>query len=253
MEDEKMPPVAEETTATEMIAGESSPEATTETPAEETTATPEDRIAELEAANAELQAKVDRYIENDEKLKKILRMNPGLIKAIQMMYEGASWEEAVARNVDLSAIPVEGDPDYGKWSEQAKAREEDYNKSVDFDNQLAKNREISQQNLKEFAEENGMSDEQAMQFITDHVSPLLDMIATLNFTKEFLTMIHKAVNHESKVAEARDEGMIEGKNAKIEEEIMTPPPAGDGLPKGGNAMAAEKPQKKQSYIDYLKS
>ena len=248
MEDETMTtaedilPAAEETTAE--VPAENT-EATTET-AEEM---PVDNTAELE----ELRAYKERNQAANAELIKLLKLNPTLVKTIQMMKEGATFEEAVARNIDLSALPVEGEPDYEKWSQSAKMREDEYNKGLEFENTLAQNKAKSQENLRAFADENNLSEEQAMQFVETVVSPLLDQIATLDLSKEFLTMLHKGVNHEAKIAEAKEEGMIEGKNSKIEEEIMTPPPAGDGLPKGAGSMAVEKPAKKQDYIDYLKS
>ena len=224
-------------------------EAPAEAPAEEPAEMPEDNTAELE----ELRDYKARNEAANAELLKLMKLNPGLTRTIRMMKEGASWEEAVARNIDVSALPVEGDPDYDKWSAAAKAREDEYNKNMEFEQTLAQNRDVSMQNLKDFAAENGMSEEQAMQFIEAHVSPILDQIAQLNFSKEFLTMIHKAVNHESKIAEAKEEGMIAGRNEQIEEKMMTPPP-GDGLPKGASeGAAAPKPKKPQSYIDYLKS
>ena len=248
MEDETMTtaedilPAAEETTAE--VPAENT-EATTET-AEEM---PVDNTAELE----ELRAYKERNQAANAELIKLLKLNPTLVKTIQMMKEGATFEEAVARNIDLSALPVEGDPDYEKWSQSAKMREEEYNKGLEFENTLAQNKAKSQENLRAFAEENNLSEEQAMQFVETVVSPLLDQIATLDLSKEFLTNIYKGVNHETKVAEAKEEGKMEGMNAKIEETMMTPPPAGDGLPKGAGSVAvAEKPQKPMSYIDKLK-
>jgi len=212
----------------------------------------------------ELYSKADEYISDLEdyrnrnemsnaELIKLARQNPGLIRTLQMMKEGASWEEAVARNVDLSAIPIEGDPDYEKWAANAKARDEEYGKAQEWEQTLAANKEVSQQNRKDFAEENVMSMEQAMEFVEKHLSPILDELSNLNFSKNFLKMIHAAVTKEADVAAAKEEGMLEGKNAKIEETIMTPPPAGDGLPKGASAGAVpEMPKAKPSYIDSLK-
>ena len=247
MEDETMTtaedilPAAEETTAE--VPAENT-EATTET-AEEM---PVDNTAELE----ELRAYKERNQAANAELIKLLKLNPTLVKTIQMMKEGATFEEAVARNIDLSALPVEGDPDYEKWSQSAKMREDEYNKGLEFENTLAQNKAKSQENLRAFADKNNLTEEQASDFVASTLSPMLDKLASLDFDIDFLDFVWKSVKHEEKIAEAKEEGMIEGKNSKIEEEIMTPPPAGDGLPKGAGSMTVEKPAPKPSYIDSLK-
>lgn len=209
---------------------------------------------------------LEDYVERDKvknsRILQLAKQNPALVKIIQMLDEGFDMEEAVARNIDLSAFPRPGDenydewlanPDYSKVAEQAKTRENEYNQGVEFENTLAQNKIKSQQNLKDFADENGLSEDQAMEFISSVVSPLLDKIATLDFDKDFLAMLYKGVNHEQDVASAKEEGVIAGKNANIEE-IMQPAPSGDGLPKASSASAEAnpKPTKKEDYIDYLK-
>lgn len=248
MDEENVNPTPEDILPTD-AAAEAPAEMPEEVPAAEAPVEEPDDTNELE----ELRDYKARNEAANQELVKLMRLNPALVKTLSMMKEGASFEEAVARNIDLSALPVEGDPDYDKWSARIKEREDELAKSSEYENTINANREISQQNLREFAAENGMSEDQAWDFVATHISPLLDDLASLKFSKEFMTMIHKAVNHEAKVEEAKNEGITEGRNQKIEEEIMVEPPAGDGLPSAPSAAVMPKAPKKQSYVDYLKS
>lgn len=199
---------------------------------------------------SELEDYRDRNEVSNSELIKIARLNPGLIKTIQMMKEGASWEEAVARNVDLSAIPTEGEPDYEKWAKSASERESEYNRILDEEERLTQNRQNSIQNLKDFAAENGWSEEQTADFYTKIVSPTLEAIANLDFSIDFYKTLHKAITAEEEKAAAMEDGILKGKNMTAEE-IMQPEVSGDGLPKASSTVESPAPTKKKSYIESL--
>ena len=69
-------------------------------------------------------------------------------------------------------------------------------------------------------------------------------------TKEAIEMAMKMANREADIENARSEGEIAGRNAKIEEQIRKPQ-AGDGMPQIGGANAPAPAPKKRGFFDDL--
>jgi len=70
------------------------------------------------------------------------------------------------------------------------------------------------------------------------------------FTRESLEMALKAINHDEDVATANHEGLVQGKNTKVEEKLRKAK-SGDGAPSlaGSNGSAAP-PKKRLNIFDY---
>ena len=69
-------------------------------------------------------------------------------------------------------------------------------------------------------------------------------------TKEAIETALKIVNRDADIANARSEGEVAGRNAKIEEQIRKPQ-AGDGMPQIGGANAPAPAPKKRGFFDDL--
>lgn len=66
-------------------------------------------------------------------------------------------------------------------------------------------------------------------------------------TKEAIETAMKIVNRDADIENARSEGEVAGRNAKIEEQ-MRHKKGGDGMPQVGGANAAQRPMKRQESI-----
>lgn len=109
----------------------------------------------------------------------------------------------------------------------------------------------SLQTIERLQSELGLNDEQ--------VNEALKLIVTITddavlgkFTPESLQMAMKAINHDSDVASATEEGVIQGKNTKIEEKLRKPKQGDgtaplDGSNRGGSGAA--RPRKSNGVID----
>ena len=209
-------------------------------------------MEQLIAENKELLAYKDANEKANQKIMDALDAEPVLAKIIQDISMGASFQAAIARHIDPEDIVAqEGDPDYNAWEENRKARSEEMGKRKEFADRLAANQEMTKAEIKAFAEENGMSNEQAIEFL-GQVDELFKNIYDGLIDRKTLALLKKAVDADQMVAEAREEGQIEGRNAKIKETIA-PTKVGDGLPKIATSEdnPTPEPPKKVSYIDRL--
>lgn len=201
----------------------------------------------------ELEDYQKRNTEMNAKLDEIIKQNPSLAATILDMDSGYSWEEALVRNNDISALKeMEEDLEDSKLQEAKAYRQTRQSESEAFESTLNENKEFSQSELRAFAEENGMDEAQALDFVEKYVSPMLDDLAQLKIGRNVLALLHKAATADDKILEAQQTGELRGKNAKADE-IMKETVLGDGLPKAGSSMVMAEPEtpKKKGYIASL--
>lgn len=97
----------------------------------------------------------------------------------------------------------------------------------------------SLRNIEDLQQKNGMSDDdidKAMEFL---ITIIKDGIVG-KFTPESIDMALKAINHDSDVTQASEEGMIAGKNTKVEETLRKPK-RGDGVAAIGGSNGGARP------------
>lgn len=127
---------------------------------------------------------------------------------------------------------------------------------------VQQNKELEEQyqaNMRETLEqlellqrERGLSDEtidQAMEILLSIVSEGI----VGKFSPEHISMALKALQHDSNVEQARQEGEILGRNSKIEEQLRRPQ-EGDGIPQlgGTGSPAPISTRRRQSLFDIAK-
>jgi len=120
-------------------------------------------------------------------------------------------------------------------------------KSKEMEDQYVANSQTTVDTIDTFQQENGLSDEQV-----DEIVALLDKITNEalvgTITAETLLMAKNALNFDAAVAEAGEEGVIAGRNQKIEERLRKRN-SGDGTePIGGGRTAGDTGAKKPKSI-----
>lgn len=248
---EQMPETPKMPVADEVMA-EAAPieEAPLEEAPIEAEAVPED----LQAKISELEAYKAANEESNQKIMDVLDAEPVLAKIIQDISMGATFREAIARHIDPEElIAMEGDPDFESWEKNRTSRTEEMIKRKQFSDELAANQEMTKAEIREFATENNMSQEQAVEFL-GKIDEMLSGLYAGKIDRKTLAFLKKAVDADQMVADAKEEGEIAGRNAKIKETIA-PAKVGDGLPKitASEDNPTPEPPKKQSYIDRLKN
>lgn len=104
--------------------------------------------------------------------------------------------------------------------------------------------------LREFADENGLSDDEAAQVFLearDRVNNAIDGI----YGKDFFQMIHDGKRYRKDVAQAREEGEVTGRNAKIKAELRKSQSSRKGAPALGGAGLPSEETEEQKKPDIL--
>lgn len=204
-------------------------------------------LAELEAFDAELEG----YKSNDKKIKDLFNQDPrsgrflvswaaGGGNPIQYLLDifGPELTEALESEEGRAKI-VEST---NKWLEKKAANEEG-------EAQRMANYEQSVNDLAAFAQEKGISDEQAVE-VFEKVNQIAFDVIDGKYTREAYEMAYNAMNYSTDVESARKEGEVAGRNAKIQERLskvekpaeMPPAVGGQGAP------MEETPKKKKSNM-----
>lgn len=212
----------------------------------------------LTIALEEITGSRDKISRNDalnQKVKDVFDAYPVLVRVFQDLYQGSDLEEVIARHIDIDALQkVEGDPDFDKWDANKKARLAEREENEKLNKELDDNITASVADLEEFAAEEGMTSEAAIEWVNANVAPFLDQIAKLRVSKDVLKMVKAAISKESDVKEAEEMGIRKGRNEKIEA-IKIDAKKTDLIPNlGGSAtpIEPEKPAKRKGYIESLK-
>lgn len=209
---------------------------------------PNDEDAFYDAADKHLSELTDYKTKNtaiNKTLLDVFNSNPELAEVVKDMTKGASFAEAIARNVDIDELkPAEGDPDEEKWKKALEERmakkkaAEDYQKSIDV------NSELSKKDFKEFVKENNLNAEQGAKIISK-IDELVSDAIKGRITKNTLSSFYRAMNADNEVAQAAKVAEIKGRNANIEAKKTATKPKGDGLPKISSTTVEKEPKPKE--------
>lgn len=121
------------------------------------------------------------------------------------------------------------------------AKEKEYEELYD------RNIEESLSGLEQMATEEGLSDEEIDKAMEYLVSICRDMMLG-KFTRETVRMMLNAINHDTDVANAQEEGEVAGRNAKIVEKMRNSK-KGDGINNLNGRNGTPSPSKRKSIFD----
>jgi len=122
-------------------------------------------------------------------------------------------------------------------------------KEKELEETYQKNLQESLSTLEKMQQERGMSDEQidaAMEFLLNIIK---DGIIG-KFTPESINMALKAINHDADVTAANHEGVVQGKNTKVEEKLRKPK-SGDGTAALSGTNGTAKPRRTRASLGAL--
>lgn len=185
---------------------------------------------------------------SDKELLSLLKSHQKIAQVLQYIAQGAPEIEALSRVFDAEdLIRFEGEPDFEQWTEGKKKREQDMKDAEDRQGQYDLNYQASLKMVEEFCAENGL-DEEGKNALLDSLFAVYDDLLDGKVSKETLLLFHKGITHDEDVADAEAQGIINGKNAKIDvkkkETIKS-----DSLPEiegGGGAQPEQKPKQVQA-------
>ena len=122
-------------------------------------------------------------------------------------------------------------------------------KEKELEESYQKNLQESLASIEKLQQENGMSDDQ----IDAAMSLLLNIIKdgiVGKFTPESINMALKAINHDADVTAANHEGVVQGKNTKVEEKLRKPK-SGDGTAPLGGTNGSGQPSRTRPSLGAL--
>lgn len=201
-------------------------------------------VAELESFDAELEG----FRNNDKKIRELFNKEPKSARFLTSWATGGG--DPITYLLDIFGPDImdalqseEGKAkiaeSHAKWIERKTAEEQgEEGRMTNYAQSIS--------DLVAFAEENKLSDEQAVK-IFEKANQIAEEAMEGKYTRETFEMIHKAVNHDGNVQKAREEGERDGRNAKIEERLGKVQKRTEMPPSlGGQGAAMPEPKPKAS-------
>jgi hypothetical protein len=203
---------------------------------------------------AEYDNAINTYKDRENKIVDIFTNNPKAANLFTAIARGESPLTSLIKAFGIDGVTdLLNNPE--KADEHAKAHEEFVQrvaKEKEFDEEVEKNTLETTELLQKVKEEKGLSDETIAKII-EFVKQVAIEFALMKITPETIDMALKAINHDADMTNARTEGEIAGRNAKIEEKLRKPQ-GGDGMPTmGGGASNTPKERKPLNVFDYAEA
>jgi hypothetical protein len=200
--------------------------------------------------------------ENESKnaeLVKLFESDPLLVAVIKDEMAGYSFAAAVVRNIDMEELMnVSKDEQAPDDLQKAKQSRIEAKQKAEADAKaLEEAKANSAKAIDEYITANNLSEDEATKFF-ELIDELVMPIVEMKIDGNVLTKLSKVLNYDSSVASAKEEGLNEGTNKKIEaqkETMENENPLPD-ISSGGGSIE-EKPKERKgimggvSYLDYL--
>lgn len=194
------------------------------------------------------------YKEREKAFSDMFTSDPRSASFINSWREGENPVIALVRRFGKDIKDVIEDPN---WQEAVEAADKEFVDRVAKEKELDKlyeaNKEETIKTRDAYQEEHGLSDEQIDAAIALIKNIANDAIVG-KITAETIDMALKAINHDTDVSTANQEGLVQGKNTKVEERLRKPT-AGDGMPSLAGSSNAPTPREKKrlNVFDYAEA
>lgn len=199
---------------------------------------------------ADYDNQLNQYKERESKLTDLFAKDPKNAQFITDMAKGNDPWISVLERLGIDGVTdLLNDPE--KQAEYAEANKK-------YVERLAKEKELEEEYQKNFAESMDLLEkiQQERQLGDESIDAAMDLVMKIaneailgKFTEETINMALNAVNHDSDVQNARTEGTVAGRNAKIDEQLRKPK-MGDGQPNlAGSNNAPTRKSSSRSMFD----
>lgn len=189
--------------------------------------------ASMEGYDSEHDYRKKTTKENSE-LVELLTANPDVAAFIGSLINKESLPRAMSYLSDL--MPLKGDDDWDEYNKGVEERRAAADKAEKAAEEYERNLEQSAETLREFADENSMSEEEAVEFVREITTKLTDKLFSGKIDKEFLQLFYNATNYDNDISDATEAGRIAGRNETIKAKRSKR--KDDGLPNLGTSGGA---------------
>lgn len=190
------------------------------------------------------------YKDREKAMSDMFSADPRSAQFLADMHNGQDPYVGLVKNFGVNIEDVLHDP---KMQEQIAEANKEYvervAKSRKLDEEYEKNMDASLETLRQFQEERGMSDEQ-IDAVVDAVLTVVRDGVMGKFSKETLAMFVNAINHDSDVASASEEGRVAGRNDKIVEGLRKRAKGDGTAPLNGKNGGAPKNKRNMDIFDF---
>lgn len=189
------------------------------------------------------------YKDREKAMSDMFAADPRSAQFLADMHNGQDPFVGLVKNFGVNIEDVLHDP---KMQEQIAEANKEYvervAKSRKLDEEYEKNMDASLETLRQFQEERGMSDDQ-IDAVVDAVLTVVRDGVMGKFSKETLAMFVNAINHDSDVASASEEGRVAGRNDKIVEGLRKRAKGDGTAPLSGKNGDASMARRSQNMFD----
>lgn len=192
----------------------------------------DDLVTHLEDTDARMAS----YAASDERIARILDLNPEFALVLDAMDKGMPFLVALRRYAGdiFESTPAEGDDDFEAYREAAEAYMAEKEKT---DAEIATrntNLEDSEKRFVTFVESQGWDEakqDEFVKFVVDSINAL----GMGEVSEHFLSIMKDAFTHDEDVEDAKEAGAIEARNQKITAKRIKEAESTDGVPVGGGS------------------
>lgn len=190
------------------------------------------------------------YKDREKAMSDMFAADPRSAQFLADMHNGNDPYVGLVKNFGIEIQDVLDDPEMQeKIAEANKDYVERVAKSRQLDEEYEKNMDASLETLRQFQEERGMSDVQ-IDAVVDAVLTVVRDGVMGKFSKETLAMFVNAINHDSDVASASEEGRVAGRNDKIVEGLRKRDKGDGTAPLNGKNGSAPKNKRNMDIFDF---
>lgn len=185
----------------------------------------------------EVEEGAGRYKVLSEKLMRRFEQDPYEAQAIMDYLDGEPLVSAIRKNMGDEALQVqEGDEGWDEYQKAGEDRSAKLKAQKDLIDEINANAQASNEAFEQFVKDNNMSDEEA-DALWDNIQSHLQDYSKGKLSPEMFGIYRNAMNYDNDVAGAKQQGLVEGRNAKID--ATKKRMEGSGLPNGNAGSDAE--------------
>lgn len=193
---------------------------------------------------------IDGYKGREKAMSDMFAADPRSAQFLADMHNGNDPVLGLVKNFGVEIKDVLDDPEMQeKIAEANKEYVERVAKSKKLDEEYERNMNASLETLRQFQEERGMSDDE-IDAVTDAILTVVKDGVMGKFSKPTLELFVNAINHDSDVASASEEGRVAGRNDKIVEGLRKRNKGDGTAPLNGKNGGAPKNKRNMDIFDF---
>lgn len=201
-------------------------------------------LEKLFAEHDDVKTKYNRHVDGTKKLSAIIGADPVFGKVIQsMLADGDTLPVALAKHYDLDQLTLkEGDEGWEAFTQAEKNRKESHKNEQLHKESIQKNKEKTVKLFNDFIAKNYGEDKEGAESFISWVDNTIVSILRNDINPNVIEKLHQGFKYEIAVEEAKEEGLLAGRNQQISEKFKadTEGKKGDGVPQIGKSVETKE-------------